>query len=166
MSMAQDERDLESASTRGPNREQQVVLDAYFENPNAAAVARDLGKSERNVRRICDRFSGELLERWRERDEELRARSEARRARVEDWIDDGLGRAFEQLDASMGSANEAVRLRAAKMTIDIALRPLGHVGAGMGRTELDDLRRDHLQELQRQLRAIDAEASGTNGPIV
>lgn len=54
--------------------------------------------SERNVRRIRDRFQEQLQERWRQRDAEEHARADARRRRVEDWIDAGLDKAMREFD--------------------------------------------------------------------
>ena len=45
-------QNVEEAGTKQPSLRQQRVLDKYYEMPNAAAVARDLDMSERQVRRI------------------------------------------------------------------------------------------------------------------
>jgi hypothetical protein len=136
-----------------PTREQQKVLDAYFQNPNAAQVGRDLGVSERNVRRIRDRFQEQLEERWRQRDAEEQARADARRRRVEEWVDAGLDRAMHQLDALLESQNESIRLRAAKLRIDWALRAAHGGLTGYAFTALDELVSAHASELQERLGA-------------
>jgi hypothetical protein len=137
----------------GPTREQRRVLDALVEHPNAAAVARALGVSERNVRRIRDRFSEELQERWRRRDEEGRALADARRYRIEAWLDASLDRAMDELDALLTSANESIRLRAAKTRIDLALR-FEHRGVAGLSMPLDDLAAAHAEELRERIRGL------------
>jgi hypothetical protein len=131
-----------------------VVLDAYLENPNAAAVARALGRSERNVRRIRDRFAYQLHERWSQRDAELEARADARWRRVQDWIDAGLDPAMAQFDDSLQSENESVRLRAAKVRIDLAIRPIERGIGGTSLTDLVGATSDRTTELQQQLNAM------------
>ena len=139
---------------REPTREQQLILNAYADMPNAAAVARALGKSERNVRRVCDQFRGQLEEGWAERDAELTARAEARRRRVLDWIDEGLARAMEQLDALMESTSESVRLRACKVRIDLALRQGEREASKLTPAALRDVTQEHLAELQQTLDSL------------
>jgi hypothetical protein len=79
-----------NGSAREPTLKQQQILDAYFACPNAAAVARGLKVSERNVRRIVKQFAHLLVERRQHRDEERLQRIDARHARAQDWADSSL----------------------------------------------------------------------------
>lgn len=129
-----------------PTARQQQILDAYFECPNAAAVARALGGSERNVRRIVQQFADLLVERRQQRFEERLKRIDARHARTQDWADSALGEALGRLDELAASDNEGVALRATRMKLDIAL--LAPSAASVPQTsEADRL----LQLLQRDL---------------
>jgi hypothetical protein len=136
-----------------PTREQQKVLDAYYDNQNAAQVARDLGVSERNVRRIRDSFEEQLQERWGRRDAEEQAQADARRGRVDEWIDAGLDRAMHELDALLESQNESIRLRVARQWIEWALRAANRGVAGDVFTVLDELASAHAHELRERLGA-------------
>jgi hypothetical protein len=104
-----------------PTSRQQQILDAYFEGPNAAAVARALRVSERNVRRIVQQFDDLLVERRQQRFEERLQRIDARHARTQVWADSTLGEALDRLDELAASKNEGVALRATRMKLDIAL---------------------------------------------
>jgi hypothetical protein len=137
----------------GPTREQQNVLNAYYENPNAAQVARDLGVSERNVRRIRDSFQEQLQERWDRRDTEEQAQADVRRRRVDDWIDGGLDRAMQELDALLESQNESIRLRVARQRIEWALRAANRGVAADVFTVLDELASAHARDLRERLDA-------------
>jgi hypothetical protein len=102
-----------------PSLQQQRVLDTYFETPNAAAVARDLDISERQVRRIIEKFRP-LLEERRDRDKrEIAERSAARRAKLAAWADIAQRENFEALDVLVRSPEAAIRLRAIKMRQDM-----------------------------------------------
>lgn len=140
---------------RPPTRAQQEVLDAYYRHPNAAAVARTLGRSERNVRRIRDQYRYQLEERWRDRNAELLARAEARMATVEDWIDAELGGALAGIVDLLTSKNEAIRLRVAKLVIGLAAQGPARAAAPAGSPELEELRRRAVVDLDRRLLAID-----------
>ena len=105
-----------------PSRSEQRVLDAHYKTPSPTTVSRALGVSERNVRRIRDRFQDQLDERWKQRDAEQQALEDARLARVQAWIDEGLDRAMAVIDGLLESSNESIRLRAAKVRIELALR--------------------------------------------
>lgn len=129
-----------------PNERQLQILDAYFECPNAAAVARALKGSERNVRRIVQQFDDLLVERRQQRFEERFQRIDARHARAQDWADSTVGEALGRLDELAASENEGVALRATRMKLDIAL--LAPSTASIPQTsEADRL----LQRLQRAL---------------
>lgn len=136
-----------------PTREQQKVLNAYCENPNAAQVARDLGVSERNVRRIRDTFQEQLQDRWVRADVEEQSQADARSRRVDEWIDAGLDRAMQELDALLESPNESIRLRVARQWIEWALRAADRRVAGDVFTVLDELASAHAQELRERLGA-------------
>ncbi len=114
--------DVSSTSNGDPTLAQERVLAAYLEHPNAAAVARALHVSERNVRRILKRFAVPLAEMSRERDQERLLRAEAREAKVQAWADTSLDESLARLDALAGSAKDATALRAIKMKIALALR--------------------------------------------
>lgn len=133
-----------------PNARQQQILDEYFECPNAAAVSRALGASERNVRRIVERFDDLLAERRRQRFEERVQRIDARHARAQDWADSRLGEALDRLDQLAASQDQGVALRATRIKLDIAL--LAPPPAPIARTSeanrlLDLLRRDFADRL-------------------
>lgn len=136
-----------------PTREQQKVLNAYYVNPNAAQVARDLGVSERNVCRIRDTFQEQLQDRWVRADAEEQSQADARRRRVDEWIDAGLDRAMQELDALLESPNESIRLRVARQWIEWALRAANRRVAGDVFTVLDELASAHAQELRERLDA-------------
>lgn len=131
---------------KAPNERQQQILDAYFECPNAAAVARALKGSERNVRRIVQQFDNLLVERRQQRFAETFQRIDARHARTQDWADSTLGEDLGRLDELAASKNEGVALRATRMKLDIAL--VAPSAASIPQTsEADRL----LQLLQRAL---------------
>jgi hypothetical protein len=103
-----------------PTPRQQQILDSFFECPNAAAVARTLRVSERNVRRIAQRFDGLLVERRQQRFEERLQRIDARHARTQDWADSTLEETLGRLDELAASENEGVALRATRTKLDIS----------------------------------------------
>lgn len=107
------------AGAKQPTLRQQRVLDKYFEMPNAAAVARDLGMSDRQVRRIVDDHRQLLDERRHREKREIGERAAARQAKVAAWAyvaqDDNL----EALDVLVRSPDEAIRLRAIKVRQDV-----------------------------------------------
>ena len=70
-----------------PNVSQDEILNAYLDNPNAAAVARLLKTNERHVRRVVKQFADVLEERRRERLELRQERADARMARSEALAD-------------------------------------------------------------------------------
>jgi hypothetical protein len=153
-----------NGSTGEPTLQQQLVLDAYFANPNAAAVARDLRKSERNVRRIVETFADLLRERRREQDAERRPRAGARQARIDDWVDRGLDETLKHLDALTTSEIGGVAIRAIKLTLDIAMREVGPAAVFSGDPGIDAMRHAKERELMERLRVLDAdEATGANG---
>jgi hypothetical protein len=152
------------SSTGEPTHQQQMILDAYFANPNAAAVARELRKSERNVRRIVERFADLLRERGRQQDAERHARAAARQAKFDDWLDHGLEGALRRLDALTTSENDSVALRAIRLMLDLAMRTTAPATVFSSEPGLDAMRQAKERELLEQLRALDAdEATGTNG---
>src|SRR3990172_10052760 len=102
-----------------PSARQQQILDAYFECPNAAAVARALRGSERNVRRIVHQFDDLLVERRQQRFEETLRMIDARHARIQEWADSTLGQVLGRLDELPSSKNELYALRATRMMLDI-----------------------------------------------
>jgi hypothetical protein len=151
---------------RAPTMPQQRVLDAYFDHPNAAAVARECGVSERHVRRICGDFADQLDERERQREADHRALADARRSKIDEWSDRGLEKTLERLDALAESANDRVALQAIKLKLEIAM----HGGSGRRpmpfstNHELDMLRRDRDVDLTRRLDALEeGESHGTGG---
>ena len=73
-----------------PTLRQRQILDAYFEQPNAAAVGRSTGASERNVRRIVERFAGYLKAKSEARYAERIERELARTSRMQLWLDGTL----------------------------------------------------------------------------
>jgi hypothetical protein len=117
------EPETEGALTKGPSLQQQRVLRLYFENPNAAAVARAMEVSERNVRRLVGRFS-RILEEWQhDQDMERLARLSARAATVEEWADSILPGTLARLGELVSGAEEPIVLQAIRATLQIALRP-------------------------------------------
>jgi hypothetical protein len=153
-----------NGSTSEPTQQQQLLLDAYFANPNAAAVAREHRKSERNVRRIVETFADLLHERRRQQDAERRARADARRAKIDDWADRGLDETLQHLDALMTTETEGVAIRAIKLKLDIAMRGVDPPAVFSADSGIDAMRLAKERELVLQLRAIDAdEATGMNG---
>lgn len=153
-----------NGSTGEPTQQQQLLLNAYFAYPNAAAVAREHHKSERNVRRIAEKFADLLHERRRQQDAERRARAGARQAKIDDWADRGLDETLQHLDALMTSETEGVAIRAIKLKLDIAMREVEPAAVFSGDPGIDAMRQAKERELMQQLRVLDAdEASGANG---
>lgn len=142
-----------------PTRAQQRILSAYEVTPSAAAVARRLELSERNVRRIVHRYRDELTERWRQRDAEQRARTDARTARLEAWLDERLNDAMEQLQQLLESQNESIRLRAAKVIVDLSLRRVERAAVGAHLTALTEATDAHVAALEAL--SIDITPRGT-----
>jgi hypothetical protein len=150
--------------TGEPTQQQGLLLDAYFANPNAAAVAREYHKSERNIRRIAETFADLLHERRRQQNAERQATADARRAKIDDWVDGGLDETLRRLDALATSETEGVAIRAIKLTLDIAMREVGPAAIFFGDQGIDAMRQAKERELVQQLRALDAdEATGANG---
>lgn len=141
-----------------PTLRQQQVLSAYLEDPNAAAVGRELHVSERNVRRLVERFADRLGEMSRERDQERRLRADAREAKVQIWADGSLEDSLQRLDALAESSNDGTALRAIKLKIELALR------APRATTLPSNLDRD-LERAERGLsaRLYAIEANATEG---
>ena len=134
-----------------PTRAQQEVLNAYYAKPIVAEVARDLGVSERSVGRIVHRFHDQLDRRWSERDAEQQARADARHARIEEWIDAGVDEAMTVIDACLQSENESIRLRAAKLRLDLALRKVDRrIGDTPLVMRLGELTSGHIKALRTQ----------------
>jgi len=148
--MAASERLAAAKTPVEMTRRHKEVLDLYFGNPNAAAVARETGFDERTVRRIRDAHKGYLDERWRVRDEELETRADARRSRVLEWADAGLDRAMAEIDALLEDDNPSVRLRAAKVKIDLALRGGGRAGRQQ-LAGLDALNSARISEIEAEI---------------
>ena len=105
---------------KGPTTRQRDILDTYLANPNAAAVHRATGESERNVRRLVERFASYLEEERKARDAERIARESARRTKIQDWLDDTLEDDLRRLDELTASKTEGVALRALKAKFDLA----------------------------------------------
>jgi hypothetical protein len=155
-------RGRNNGAGREPTAKQMLALDAYFLNPNAAAVARQLGVSERNVRRIVGKFSDHLRARRQQRDAERQGRAEARKAKIDEWVDDGLDEALRRVDVISTGENETAALRALKLKIDLALRKVEPASSFFADPELDAMRRAKEHELAQQLRTLDA--AGVTGP--
>ena len=98
-----------------PSVRQQQILDEYFEVPIAAAVARKMRMSERNVRRIVEEFADILEERRKARNQEHMARGEARVSGLQDWADAAQRANLQALDELANSSNEAIKLSAVKV---------------------------------------------------
>ena len=149
---ATDEQSGEGDKVRlkQPTLRQQRVLDEYYELANAAAVARNLGMSDRQVRRIIDDFRPLLDDRrYRER-REIAERAAARQAKVAAWAHVAQQENLEALDVLVRSPDEAIRLRAIKLRQDV----IDHVmppTAPMSEldVELIDREREALETLRR-----------------
>jgi hypothetical protein len=153
-----------NGAAAGPTVAQRRILDAYFAKPNAAAVARELGVSERNVRRVCHRFSDELRERSRRRDAERVARADARQAKIEDWADRVLDETLTRPNELAASENAGVAIRAIKLMLEIAMREVGRDAVFSFGPEFAAMRQAKEHELIQRLRALEAdEASGHDG---
>ncbi|CAN5643262.1 hypothetical protein BH18ACT17_BH18ACT17_08470 [soil metagenome] len=105
-----------------PSVRQEEILLAYVDQPNAAEVARVLGASERNVRRIVQQFGPELDGIRRERYRERLERADAREVRLERWADDSIDAALRRLDELADTADPDVAVRALKMKLDLVQR--------------------------------------------
>jgi hypothetical protein len=141
----------EEAVTKQPSLRQQRVLDKYYEMPNAAAVARDLDMSERQVRRIVEEGRPELKRRRDRDDREITERTLARRSKIADWADGAQQQNLVALDALLASGEATVRLRAIKMRQDL----IDHVTMlSAPRSELDDALMSKELEISEELRRV------------
>jgi hypothetical protein len=141
----------EQRSAKQPSVRQERVLDKYYETPNAAAVARDLDMSERQVRRIVEKHRPELNKRRDRDDREITERTIARRSRIADWADEAQQQNLDALDALLESGEETVRLRAVKMRQDL----IDHVTMlSAPRSELDDALMTKELEISEELRRV------------
>ena len=86
-------------------------------------------------------------------DAEEQSQADARGRRVDEWIDAGLDRAMQEVDALLESPNESIRLRVARQWIEWALRAANRRVAGDVFTVLDELASAHAQELRERLGA-------------
>jgi hypothetical protein len=111
--------DVAEGDVKEPSLQQQRVLDAYYERPNAAAVARDLDMSDRQVRRIVEEFRPRLEERRDRERREIVERGAARRAKLAAWAEIAQRENLEALDVLVRSPEEAIRLRAVKLRQDV-----------------------------------------------
>jgi hypothetical protein len=121
-----------------PTFAQRKILDLYVDLPNAAAVSRQSDQSERNVRRIVEKFGDYVEDKWQAREAEHLRRDSARTSKVEGWLDESLDDLLRRLDALAGSANEGVALRAIKMKLDM-LSSLRADGARRRDVQLDPM---------------------------
>jgi hypothetical protein len=148
--------DGDKGVAKQPSLRQQRVLDKFYELPNAAAVARDLGMSERQVRRIIDEFRPLLDERWHREKRETADRAAARHAKLTAWAHVAQQENLEALDVLVRSPDETVRLRAIKLRQDM----IDHVmppSAPMSEVDIEliESERRALEALRRvQLEAV------------
>jgi hypothetical protein len=110
-----------SSLPKEPNARQEEILQAFALTPNAAAVGRALRTNERHVRRVLKQFPERVDELCRERDQERRERAEARKAKVQEWLDESLDGDIARLDTLVANASDSVALSAIKLKFHIAL---------------------------------------------
>jgi hypothetical protein len=147
-----DGRQLGEPSTKEPSLRQQKVLDAYFRYPVAAAVARELDMSERQVRRIVEEFADHLEARRAQRDGEITARADARLAHLQDWADAAQRQNLLVLDQLISSEDDGIRLRAVKARQDLIDKL---PNTAMGTSALDAILAAKEQEAADALRKIE-----------
>jgi hypothetical protein len=95
-------------------------------------------------------------ERRRQQDAERQARAGARRAKIDDWIDQDLVRTLQRLDALTNSENESIALRAIRMKLDIAIGKVNPAPVLSSDPEIDAIYQAKERELLEQLVAADA----------
>jgi len=136
-----------------PNVRQDEILNAYLDNPNAAAVARSLKTNDRHVRRLVKQFADVLEERRRERLERRQERADARLARSEALADAMLDSALQRLNQLSESSNESIAIRAVRIKLDLALRrPPTNLSTG---TAIDVALEGVQQDLVREIIEVD-----------
>ena len=108
------------ATPKQPSERQRNILNAYFVNPSAAAVARALRTHDRHVRRLVKDFAWYLEDRRRARDAEQLERESARRDKIRDWLEATLTDDLERIDELTHSEKDGVALQAIRAKFDLA----------------------------------------------
>lgn len=149
-----------SVPDKPPSLRQQKILDAFYEKPVAAAVAREQGCDEKTVRDLVKKYSAHLEERRRDAATQRQLERNASRSALESRLTQGLDPALRTLQELMGAESESVRLQAARAWIDYRMRLADHLLPGETRSQLDRLGNDHVADLERELAEIGLDDAG------
>jgi len=147
------------SNRKTPTLRQQQVLDAFYDTPSAAAVARSMKPkiSAKQVGRIVQEFGYLLVERREAQNAELELRSSARIGKLQDWIDEHLGRALERLGQIAEGDNDQRALSAIKLMFELA----SVVGLHPGRVSgIDAILAEKEREVEAQLAALHGDGGG------